>query len=111
MAELLFALKVMHCFIIAIADPHEVAGQLLSAGVAPIDVRGEIELTGEFITQSIASFVACQHSRDTFAPCKLADRVNAFDRELTELLTPYAKQGQVCYRVRTRVTWGAIRCP
>ena len=76
-----------------------------------VDVRGEIELTGEFITQSIASFVACQHSRDTFAPCKLADRVNAFDRELTELLTPYAKQGQVCYRVRTRVTWGAIRCP
>ena len=52
------------------------------------------------ITQSIASFVACQHSRDTFAPGKLGDRMDDFDRELTDLLTPYAEQGHVRYAVR-----------
>jgi SAM-dependent methyltransferase len=76
-----------------------------------VEVHGETDCTGRPITQSIASFVACQHSRDTFAPGKLGDRMDDFDRELTELLTPYAEQGHVRYAVRTRVTWGAIECP
>jgi len=74
-----------------------------------VDVRGNVHLIGEPVTQSIASFVACQHSRATFAPGRLGDRMHAFDRELIELLAPYADGGYLRYSVRTRVTWGSIR--
>jgi len=75
-----------------------------------IDARGEIQVTGEPVTQSIASFIACQHSRDTFAPVKLGTHMQRFDAELADLLAPYANdQAMLTYSIRTRVIWGSIR--
>jgi SAM-dependent methyltransferase len=75
-----------------------------------IETHGELQVDGEPITQSVASFVACQHSRDTFAPVRLGPRLQRFDAELAELLSPYADdRGMLTYAIRTRVVWGAIR--
>ena len=61
------------------------------------------------ISQTVADFVDCQHSRDTFSPYKLADRMPAFEAELSKLLAPHASDGQLSYSVRATVTWGRIR--
>jgi SAM-dependent methyltransferase len=74
-----------------------------------IDQHGAIDVTGPPIAQSIASFIACQHSRDTFAPAKLGAKSLRFDEELTDLLSPHADDGMLTYSVRTRVVWGSIR--
>lgn len=73
-----------------------------------LTVAGETEVVSGPIRQSVEHFVACQHSRDTFAPSKLGDRLAAFDRELGALLRPYAPDGVLTYRVRTNLTWGSI---
>ena len=77
------------------------------------DFRGHVAVTGqEFFTapfsQSVADFIKCQHSRDTWAYSKLGGRTAAFDAELAELLAPHAVAGQLSYTVRTLVTWGSI---
>ena len=74
-----------------------------------IDVEGEINEVADKITQPIASFIACQHSRDTFAPSKLGARMDEFDAGLRTILEPHANDGALTYSVRTRLEWGSIR--
>jgi trans-aconitate methyltransferase len=59
--------------------------------------------------QSVQDFVSCQHSRDTFAPSKLGNRIASFDAELCELLRAYSNDDQLSFVVRTRVIWGEIK--
>ncbi|WP_245457382.1 hypothetical protein [Rhizobium leguminosarum] len=59
--------------------------------------------------QSVADFVSCQHSRDTFAPSKLCDRIASFDAELSELLRSYSDDDRLSFIVGTRIVWGEIR--
>lgn len=77
------------------------------------DFDGHVEVAGrEFFTaaftQSVADFIRCQHSRDSWAYSKLGHRRTAFDAELAELLVPHAVAGHLRYTVRTLVTWGSI---
>ncbi|HEY6600019.1 MAG TPA: class I SAM-dependent methyltransferase, partial [Pseudomonadales bacterium] len=74
-----------------------------------IHVAGETDVMSEPIVQIVDDFVACQHSRDTFAPSKLGALRGQFDVELASLLAPYATDGSIRYRVRTRLTWGSIK--
>ena len=74
-----------------------------------IDVAGETDVMSEPIVQNVDDFIACQHSRDTFAPSKLGALRGQFDAELASLLAPYATDGSIGYRVRTRLTWGSIK--
>ncbi|GLQ57185.1 class I SAM-dependent methyltransferase [Devosia nitrariae] len=76
---------------------------------AYLDIRGEEQFLSAPFEQSVADFIACQHSRDTFAPSKLGARGAAFDAELEEILRPHAVDGRLTYRVRTKLVWGAIR--
>ena len=70
-------------------------------------VRGD-EVFMQSFSQTVGAFVACQHSRDTFAPSRLGDQVERFDAELVELLTPFAAGGVLSFEVWTDLTWGEI---
>lgn len=55
--------------------------------------------------QSVADFIRCQHSRETFAPEKMGDQKAAFDQELEILLQPYANAaGALTFQVETQLT-------
>jgi hypothetical protein len=66
-------------------------------------------VVSEPITQTVRAFIACQHSRDTFAPSKLGTRMKQFDAELAIILEPYVRDDCVTYSVRTNLTWGSIK--
>lgn len=59
------------------------------------------------VTQPVDEFVACQHSRASWARALMGpERSAGFDAELAELLTPHARAGKLHYQVRTGLTWG-----
>ena len=74
-----------------------------------VAIDGDDHVLSAPIRQSVAAVIACQHSRDAFAPSKLGDRLPAFDAELADILRPHAVDGHLTYRIRTRLTWGRIR--
>ena len=81
-----------------------------------VGVAGELEVVSDPIAQSVDGFIACQHSRETFAPSKLGVRMREFDEELARILQPYEENGTLTYTVKTRLTWGSIlprprQCP
>ena len=60
-------------------------------------------------TQSIANYIRCQHSRATWSEEHLGDALaHEFDDRMAELLSRYATDGMLTYRVQTRIEWG---CP
>lgn len=73
----------------------------------------DIEFTETFIsaplTQNVSEFIACQHSRDAFAPSRLQGRMEEFDTELSELLEPFAVGGLLSFRTRSELTVGRLR--
>jgi SAM-dependent methyltransferase len=73
----------------------------------------DIEFAETFIsaplTQRVSEFIACQHSRDAFAPSRLQGRMEEFDRELRELLGPYAVSDQLSFHTRSELTIGRVR--
>lgn len=74
-----------------------------------LDVEGSTQFVSAPFEQSLTDFIRCQHSRDTFAPSKLGNRMALFDAELAELLAPYADEdGGLSYVVGTKVVWGTI---
>lgn len=80
-----------------------------SAYKAFLDIDGSEHFHSAPFEQSVEDFVRCQHSRDTFAPSRLAGRMNEFDGELGEMLAPYAREGKLSFIVRTKLVWGSIR--
>ncbi len=70
-------------------------------------VESDESFTQSF-SQPVADFVACQHSRDTFAPSRLGERAGQFDAELTEILEPFATDGMLSFEVRTELSWGRV---
>ncbi|WP_052732024.1 hypothetical protein [Devosia geojensis] len=60
-------------------------------------------------TQDLSAFVACQHSRATWARSRLGSLSTKFDADLAERLAPYAVDGRISYEVRTTLTWGKSR--
>jgi SAM-dependent methyltransferase len=74
-----------------------------------LDVAGEFAAISDPIHQRVEDFIACQHSRDTFAPAKLGSRLAQFDGELRAILEPYADEGVLSYSVQSNLVWGTIR--
>ena len=84
-------------------------GDAVTAHERWIDVTGWCAFVFDY-QQSVADFVACQHSRATWTINQLGEAVAAeFDRELTELLTPFAGDGQLEFSVQTNLVWGTPR--
>lgn len=73
-------------------------------------VKEQHHFISEPFTQSVADFIRCQHSRDTFAPSKMGARLTAFDAELEDLLRPHAADGELTFCVEARLEWGPIEC-
>jgi SAM-dependent methyltransferase len=84
-------------------------GESWSSYKAFLDIESTEHVLSAPFEQSVEDFIACQHSRDTFAPSRLADRMGAFDAELGEMLAPYAREGKLDFTVRTKLVWGAIK--
>lgn len=76
-----------------------------------LNVSGEEAFMSEPIQQRVEDFIACQHSRATFAPARLGARVNEFDRQLAGVLEPHAVAGVVTFTIQSRIVWGTIRAP
>ncbi len=64
-----------------------------------------------FVEQPLESFVACQHSRQSWALESMGEALaREHDERLRALLEPHADaRGLLRYRVRTRVEWGRPR--
>ena len=80
-----------------------------SAYKAFLDIDGSESFLSAPFEQSVEDFIRCQHSRDTFAPSRLGDRMKAFDAEIREILAPYASAGKISFTVKTKLVWGSIR--
>lgn len=74
-----------------------------------LDVSGEMTARSAPLEQRLEHFIACQHSRDTFAPSKLGSRLREFDLHLARILEPHATDGVLAYVVESKVVWGSIR--
>ena len=62
------------------------------------------------ISQSIADYLRCQHSRATWSEDHLgAEASREFDAGLTKLLSRYAVAGMLEFAVQTRIEWGRLR--
>ena len=68
----------------------------------PLAASEELDFSYQH-TQSVASQVACEHSRATFSRSALGDACGDFDRELTEMLAPHAVDGMLRYTVTSRL--------
>lgn len=74
-----------------------------------MDIEGERGFEFPFV-QRVEDFVECQHSRATWAIAKMGrDLADEFDRELREVVEPYAEEGRLSYTVRTELVWGRPR--
>ena len=74
-----------------------------------LDIAGRREFTFTF-QQSIADYIACQHSRASWPRSRMsADLVREFDRELETVLTPYAHDGMLSFELTSELAWGAPR--
>ncbi|GLQ16272.1 class I SAM-dependent methyltransferase [Maritalea porphyrae] len=70
----------------------------------------EIEIISEPFTQSIDDFIACQHSRDTFAISKLGQRLEEFDNELKEILQPHADDNSILtFKTKSTLTLSKLK--
>lgn len=93
-------------------EPHDPDGAFLKRMNSYrrwLNISGEVTELSEPVHQSIDSFIACQHSRDTFVPSRLGARLDHFDQELRTLLQPYVNEGMLTYSVQSRLVWGTIR--
>lgn len=62
------------------------------------------------ISQSVADYLRCQHSRATWAEDHLGPEASQeFDARMTKLLNPHAVNGMLKFAVQTRIEWGRVR--
>lgn len=62
------------------------------------------------ISQSVADYLRCQHSRATWSEDHLgAEASQEFDAGMTKLLSRYAVAGMLDFAVQTRIEWGRLR--
>lgn len=74
-----------------------------------LDIAGRRDFTFTF-RQSIADYIACQHSRASWPRSQMgAERVLEFDRELETVLTPFAQGGLLSFDLTSELVWGAPR--
>lgn len=74
-----------------------------------LDIGGSENFVSAPFSQSVEDFIRCQHSRDTFTPSRLGELKTEFDAELSDILRSHAVNGELTFRIRTRLTWGRIK--
>jgi SAM-dependent methyltransferase len=74
---------------------------------ARYEPRG-VKITEPFpVEQSVADFLRCEHSRQSFSEDHLRPELCAFfDKAMREALEPYTVGGRLRYAIRTRIEWG-----
>lgn len=61
------------------------------------------------VSQSIADYLRCQHSRATWSEDHLGEEAAAqFDAGMRSILEPYVSDGLLRFAVQTRIEWGSI---
>jgi len=74
-----------------------------------LDIAGR-ERFGFTFRQSVEDYIACQHSRASWARARMGESLSAeFDRDLDALLRPWAQAGMLTLELTTELTWGAPR--
>jgi SAM-dependent methyltransferase len=74
-----------------------------------MDITGSASFLFPF-AQSLDDFIACQHSRASWARAEMGDHLaQAFDDELRTLLRPYTIGGKLRYEVGSTLIWGRPR--
>ncbi len=70
-----------------------------------------VRITAPFaVRQTIAGYLACQHSRATWSADFMGPEMTAeFDARLSDLLAAHARDGVLEYVVQTRIEWGRPR--
>jgi trans-aconitate methyltransferase len=62
------------------------------------------------VSQSIADYLRCEHSRASWSEDELGERLSAeFDAAMTKLLLPHARDGMLDFAVQTRIEWGRLQ--
>ena len=62
--------------------------------------------------QSVEDFIACQHSRATWARVAMGGVLaDEFDRDLDALMRPHARGGMLELALVSELVWGAPRAP
>ncbi len=76
----------------------------------------KFERVGEHVTppvlfeQDVENYIACQHSRATWAHEAMGDeRADEFDAALRAILEPHAKSDRLTFQYRSRMEWGFPR--
>lgn len=68
---------------------------------------GRVRTEEVVFTQSVPDYVGSFHARNGFSRDRMmADAADAFDRDVTALVEPYATDGMVELRIRGSVVWG-----
>lgn len=81
---------------------------LTTAHLPWIDVQGEESFTAH-VDQSLASLIACEHSRATWSRRRMGDLAEAFDADLRAALGGWVTGGMLTFEVQTKLVWGRAR--
>jgi trans-aconitate methyltransferase len=74
-----------------------------------VDVQGERDFIYEH-TETIAGYIACQHSRATWTRAVMGEKVaHEFDEDLALTLAPFARAGRLHFSVKSNLVWGRPR--
>ena len=78
----------------------------MTAHEAWIEVAGR-ETFAATVAQDVEDFIESEHSRATWARAKMgAELAPRFDADLRDVLTPYARLGQIEFQSLSTVVWG-----
>ncbi|MDP3820414.1 MAG: class I SAM-dependent methyltransferase [Burkholderiales bacterium] len=78
----------------------------MTAHEAWIEVMGR-ETFAATVQQDVEDFIESEHSRATWARAKMgAELAGRFDADLRDLLTPYARLGQIEFQTLSNILWG-----
>ena len=80
----------------------------MNAYHAWLDIHGT-QTFSQIVEQPVDDFIACQHSRATWARNRMGPKLSQqFDTELRDLLSNHSCDDQLCYQVETTVTVGRV---
>ncbi|HEX2593047.1 MAG TPA: class I SAM-dependent methyltransferase [Rhizomicrobium sp.] len=73
------------------------------------DIQGEQGFTYEH-TETIAGYIACQHSRATWTRTVMGEKLaHEFDEDLALTLAPFTRAGRLHFQVKSSLVWGTPR--
>lgn len=89
-------------------DPVQVAAEAIRHEVW-MDIAGRQQFAYTF-RQSVGDFIISQHSRATWSRMVMGEVLaTEFDRELNDLMRPFARDGKLELAMVSELTWGAPR--